>query len=187
MRKSSTEYFYFMSSQIIFLAIFTGILLFWDSFNWFYGALFIIYLVFFLFPIIHLVYMLRNTNKTSFFVEEKVEKSFNSKKYLWYILLFGLPYIVNNISWLENLFSSYLKFYYLPYALLTMLTLYFVFRNDFYEYWVFENILFVNILKFKIFEIKNKQKNKKIVFTRKRIKKSQIIQIKHIMGGLYYH
>ncbi len=187
MKKSLTEYFYFMSSQIIFLAIFTGILLFWDSFNWFYGALFIICLVFFLFPIIHLVYMLKNTNKTSFFVEEKVEKSFNSKKYLWYILLVGLPYIVNNVAWLKNLFSSSLKFYYLPYVLLIVLTLYFLFKNYNYEYWIFENFIFVNILKYKIIEIKNKEGNEIIVFTKKGIKKFEKINLKHITGGLYYY
>ena len=75
----------------------------------------------------------------------------------------------------------------MPYLAVGVLTLYFLFKNNHYEYWIFENVLFVNILKYKIIEISNKERNKIIVFTKKGIKKSEKISIKHITGGLYYY
>lgn len=187
MRKNLIDYFYFMNSQVIFLMIFTIILLFFDSFSWFYGVIFIIYAIFFTIPIIHLVYMVKNTNKTSFFIKEKSLREFNSRKYLWYLLLFFIPFIINNFVILSKFVLTHIDFYYFPYIILFVLTLHFIFKNEHYDYWILENILFVNILKFKIIEIKNKEGNKKIIFTRKDMKKFQKINIKHITRGLYYY
>lgn len=187
MTRNFIDYTYFMSSQIIFLAIFTGIILFFDSFNWFYGSLFILYGVFISIPIIHLVYMLKNTNKTSFFVIERVQKEFSSKKYLWYVFLWAIPFIIEYFSVLNNFFKEYMQLYYLPYIIIMFLTVFFLFDNSHYEYWIFENFIFVNFLKFKIFEVKNKEGNTLQVFTKKTIKKSEQIHIKHLTGGLYYY
>ena len=131
--------------------------------------------------------MIKNTNKTSFFVVEREQKKFSPKKYIWYVFLWAIPFIIQYFNELNNFIEQYFQTYYLPYFMIIILTGYFLFDNNHYEYWIFENILFVNILKYKMIEIKNKEGNTLQVFTRKDIKKSEKINIKHITGGLYYY
>lgn len=187
MRRNFIDYTYFMSSQVIFLAIFTSILLFFDTFNWFYGSLFILLGLFFLIPIIHLKYMIKKTNKTPFFVVEREPKKFTSKKYLWYVFLWAIPFALQYFDKLNDFMEQYFQIYYLPYFIVVVLSIYFLLDNNHYEYWIFENFVFVNILKYKVFEVNNKEVNTLQVFTRKNIKKSEKINIKHITGGLYYY
>ena len=109
-----------------------------------------------------------------------------SKKNLIPKNIYGI-YFYGYFTEINNVLERYLPTYFLPYAAILILTGFFLFDNKHYEYWIFENVLLVNFLKYKIVEIKNSDGNVLQVLTKKSIKKSEKIYIKHITGGLYYY
>lgn len=186
---------FFLNSQLIFLLGLTLGCLFFEQFDYKYLTLFGFYFLILIIPFIYFVYILKNTLPDKFNVETfdiknmpKNNLIFSIFGIVFTILGWGINFFGQNLN-LNSFFQiSWFSYVYLPIGIIIVLLIYFFFHEDSKEYFIFNNILLINFLKYRIIEIKNREGNVKYLLTRKSVKKNELITgIKHLFGGIYYY
>ncbi len=189
-----SKYLFYLNSQLIFLVGLTIALLFLEPFNHTYTVLFVVYFILLFYPFIYLEYI-KQTNSTNVKVKGVNLKELNFKNYISPIMGFVFALLLpitsffnKNIS-IEFLSSlSWFRYVYIMLLILFILSVIFLLQTRQPAYILFENFIFLNILKFKILEVENIEGKIYYVFTRKNTKKHDFIQgLKHLFEGVYYY
>ena len=178
---------FFLLGMIFFLVMINGFL------DWYYILLFL-YIIIFIFPLFYLKYLLYSTNCGKEIILESQPKTVDLKPNKFYFsssfFLLGIAGIyIRYFSNIEDFKQFTLML--VPYSnlifvgLLLIPLILFIFENKSKkDFLVLENFIFLNILKFKLYEI---DESRKYLFTRKNYKKNDFLSgHKHLFGGIYY-
>jgi len=167
-----------------------------ENFNMEYLILYFAYLLILISPLAYFIIILKKTNGESHKIKDFEKEQLRFKNYISTIIGTLIPlsmgiysFIAKKDLTINNITSlPYFRFTYGIYAFLIILFIYFILQNNHKEYSVFENFILINILKFNIISLETHEDKKVILFTRKEIKRDEVIKnIKHIFGGIYYY